>query len=358
MTDSIDLRSDTVTHPTPAMRNAMANAPVGDDQYGEDPSVTELESLAAAMVGKDAAVYVPSGIMGNLSAVLAHCQRGDECLLGDQSHIQWYESGGISTLGGVPMRAVSTRPDGTLPLDEIEAKIRENRPGYPRTGLICIENTHNRMGGAVLPIEYLRELRALADGHRLPVHMDGARIFNAAVASGLSASDIAATVDTVQFCLSKALAAPVGSLVAGNGQIIDQVRKQRRLLGGAMRQSGVIAAAGIVALTTMVDRLAEDHRRARDLVEGLAPLPGMTIDFTGARSNIVVLELASPQAKNDLIAAMKERNILITDFGGSRARLVTHYEITDDDIAQVIGAMTDVCGHAIAKEGRRVPVQA
>ena len=266
----IDLRSDTVTRPTPEMRAAMANAEVGDDQYGEDPTVTLLERRSAEVLGKEAAVYVPSGTMGNLSALLAHCGRGDEAIVGDESHILWFESGGASTLGGIPVFPLPTDPRARLAIEDIENAIRPARAGYPRTGVVCLENTHNRCGGAVLDIEYMRQVREIAHERGVPVHLDGARIFNAAASLGVPAAAIAAEADSVQFCLSKGLAAPVGSLVAGSEAFIQEVRKQRKVLGGAMRQSGVIAAAGVVALETMVDRLPEDHVRARTLAEGLS----------------------------------------------------------------------------------------
>lgn len=345
---TIDLRSDTLTHPTPAMREAMANAEVGDDQYGEDPTVTKLEQLAARMVGKEAALYVPSGIMGNLSSLLTHCGRGDEVLVGDQCHVLWYESGGVSALGGISMREVSTNVDGTLPLDEVIEKIRPPRKGFPKTSALTIEQTHNRMGGAVLPLSYLQELHELAVTHGVKVHMDGARLFNAAVASKCSAAEIAATADTVQFCLSKALAAPVGSIVAGDAETIDRVRSNRHMLGGSMRQSGVIAAAGIVALESMVDGLAEDHRRASEIVSGLAGIDGVQIDYSGLRSNIVMLALDARMDKPKFIEHLKERGVLVSDVGGTRIRMVSHYEITDEHIPEVIEAVKTSVSRQVA----------
>ncbi len=266
----IDLRSDTVTRPTPAMRQAMAESIVGDDQYGEDPTVDRLEALAAEKMGKEAAVYVPSGTMGNIASLMAWCGRGDEVILGDESHIYWFESGSPAALGGITQFILPTELDGTIDVARIEKAIRPARAGYPRTAAIGIENTHNRRSGRVLPMAYLRELKAMSERAGVPVHMDGARIFNAAAALGVPAAEIAQYADSVQFCLSKGLAAPVGSIVTGTAAFIERVRQQRKMLGGAMRQSGVIAAAGLVALETMVDRLPEDHARAMRLAEGLA----------------------------------------------------------------------------------------
>lgn len=328
----IDLRSDTVTRPTPEMREAMAAAIVGDDQYGEDPTVNQLEARAAELMGKEAAVYVASGTMGNLSAILAHCDRGNEIILGDESHILWYESGGPAAVGGITPRTVTTSRWGTYDLDEIEHMIRENRPGFPPTSLLCVENTYNRCGGAVVPLEHLRDLREIADRRGIPIHMDGARIFNAAASLGVTPADVARDVDSVQFCLSKGLGAPVGSLVAGSAAFIEKVRKQRKLLGGAMRQAGVIAAAGIVALDTMIERLPEDHRRARTVAEGLNEIPNISVDLDVVQSNIVVFKPDASIGKETLIAALQKAGVLVSDYGLRGLRMVTHYEITDDDI--------------------------
>jgi threonine aldolase len=338
----IDLRSDTVTRPTPAMRESMANAEVGDDQYGEDPTVNRLEEMSARMLGKEAAVFVSSGTMGNLSAVLAHCDRGDEVILGDQSHILWYESAGPATVGGISPRTVRTAPDGTFDLDEVEGVLRVEGPGYPPTGLICIENTHNRCGGAVLSLEYMRTVRELASSRGIPIHLDGARIFNAAASLGVSPADIAAEVDSVQFCFSKALAAPVGSMVVGDASFITRVRCMRKLLGGAMRQAGVIAAPAIVALQTMVDRLPEDHARARMLAKGIAGIPGLAIDPETVQSNIVVFRPEKPIDQAALRNELKSEGILSSDFGRRGVRIVTHYEITDEDISRTLDVLSGV----------------
>lgn len=325
------------------MRAAMAEADVGDDQYGEDPTVLELEELAAQMLGKEAALFVPSGTMGNLAALLTHCGRGDEIIMGDESHIFWFESGGAAALGGMPFNLIPNQPDGSLPLDHVERAIRpQPRLGYPRTGVIAIENTQNRCGGTVLDLDYLAELKDLAERHEVPVHMDGARIFNAAIASDTPAETIASYADSVQFCLSKGLAAPVGSMIAGSREFIDGAKASRKVLGGAMRQAGVIAAAGLVALREMVDRLAEDHRRARQLAEGLAQIDGISIDLDSVQTNIVIFDTLPKMAHADFVAAMRERGILISNYSPRGVRMVTHYHVEDDWISAALNAAEDI----------------
>lgn len=336
----IDLRSDTVTHPTPAMREAIMNAVVGDDQVGEDPTINELERRSAEVMGKEAAVFMPSGIMGNLSSVLAHAGRGKEAIFGDESHLLWYEGAGVAALGGISPRTVTTDPDGTLPLDQVEQAIRTPGPGYPDTALIAVENTHNRKGGTVLPQSYLAELSALAKRHNLPLHMDGARIFNAAAHLGIPVSEIAAQADTVQFCFSKALAAPVGSMVVGTAEMMEKVRYQRKLLGGAMRQSGILAAAALVSLDQMVDRLPEDHRRARALGETIAEYPAYEINLDSVQTNLVIFKPRMDQ--DSFVDALKARGVLASDMGPNGVRFVTHYEITDNHIDQAISALKEL----------------
>lgn len=338
----IDLRSDTVTRPTDAMRQAMANAEVGDDQYGEDPTVTRLEELAARMLGKDAAVFVASGTMGNLAALLAHCGRGDEIIMGDECHIFWYESGGAAALGGMPFSLVPNRASGELDLDVVRQRIRARRPGYPPTGVICVENTQNRCGGTVVPVEHLAELREIADEHGIPVHMDGARIFNAAAGSDTPVERIASYADTVQFCLSKGLAAPVGSLVAGSEEFIQRARAARKILGGAMRQSGVIAAAGLVALESMVERLPEDHRRARRLAEALAEIDGIAIDLEAVQTNIVIFKTEPAVEQSAFVERMKANGVLVSNYGTRGVRMVTHYQVDDAAIDHAIEAAQSV----------------
>lgn len=338
----IDLRSDTVTHPTAAMRAAMAAADVGDDQYGEDPTVNRLEARAARLVGKEAAVYVASGTMGNLISVLSHCERGDEAILGDECHIFWYESGGAAALGGIPFNLRPTSRFGRLDPDDVAAAIRPARAGYPRTGVVCIENTHNRCGGAILPVEYLRELRGVCENLGVPVHMDGARIFNAAAALGVPAAEVAAEVDSVQFCLSKGLAAPVGSIVAGSAEFVERARRHRKMVGGAMRQAGVIAAAGLVALDEMVERLPDDHRRAKQLAGALAATSGVVIDLETVQSNIVIFRPPAGLSHDAAIAGFADHGIRISNYGLRGLRMVTHYQIDDRAVERTIAAMPAV----------------
>ncbi|GAB4496781.1 MAG: low-specificity L-threonine aldolase [Anaerolineales bacterium] len=339
----IDLRSDTVTLPTEAMRAAMAAAPLGDDVYGEDPSVNQLETLAAQMLGKSAGLFVPSGTMGNLAAMLAHCGRGDEVILGDLAHTFLYEAGGVSALGGVHSRQLPNQPDGTLNLDEIRAAIRADDPHFPVTRLIALENTHNRCGGAAIDAAYMQQVGALAREFGLKVHLDGARLFNAAAVLGTSAAALAHDADSVTVCLSKGLCAPVGSVLCGEVDFIRLARRARKMLGGGMRQAGVLAAAGIVALETMPQRLHEDHARAHALADGLRLLPGVVLDSGTPRTNMVYLTL-SPRVNADaqqVAARLREAGILVGVTGARRFRLVTHYWIDDDAVARTVAAFAD-----------------
>lgn len=340
----IDLRSDTVTLPTAAMRQAMFEAALGDDVYGEDPTVNHLESLAAARLGKEDALFVPSGTMANLASLLAHCQRGDEAIMGHMAHTFLFEAGGSAAVGGIHPRTIPNQTDGTLHLADIEAAIRS--PGnehYPRTRLICLENTHNRCSGAVLTPDYMAQVRGLADSYGLAIHLDGARIFNAAVALRVSAAELARHADSVTFCLSKGLAAPVGSLICGSKEFVTQARRQRKMLGGGMRQAGVLAAAGILALEQMVDRLAEDHANARRLAEGLGHTHGIQLDVEKIQSNIVIFELG-PQAPTpaDLVGQLAAQGVKIGAIGGRRLRAVTHHGIDAQDIDLALAAIRAV----------------
>jgi threonine aldolase len=338
----IDLRSDTVTLPSSAMRQAMATAELGDDVYGEDPTVNRLQELAAELLGKEAGLFVASGTMGNLVALLSHCRRGDEAILGDESHIFWYESGGAAALGGIPFNLRPTGRFGALDPADVARAIRPQRPGFPRTGVVCLENTHNRCGGAVLSPAYLREVASVAHERGVPVHLDGARIFNAAVALGLPASAIAAGVDSVQSCLSKGLAAPVGSLLAGSADFVAEARRNRKLVGGAMRQAGVIAAAGLVALDEMVGRLAEDHARARRLAEGLAEIPGVIVDLETVQTNIVIFRPPRGLEPAAAIAGFAARGVRVSDLGTRGLRMVTHYQIDDAALDRALAVAADV----------------
>ncbi|HEX2698426.1 MAG TPA: low-specificity L-threonine aldolase, partial [Anaerolineales bacterium] len=288
----IDLRSDTVTRPTPEMREAMAKAEVGDDVYGDDPTVNRLQEMAADMTGKEAGLFVPSGTMGNLAGILSHCQRGDEVVLGKKNHTFLYEAGGISVLGGVHSCQLENQPDGSLLLSEIEAAIRPDDPHDPITRLICLENTHNRCGGTIQTPEYTRQLVDFAHARGLKVHLDGARLFNAAAALNVSAKELAGPVDSVTFCLSKGLCAPVGSVLCGDKEFIKRANRMRKMLGGGMRQAGVLAAAGIIALEKMTQRLNEDHTRARYLAEGLSENQNIVLDAGTPVTNMVFFNLA------------------------------------------------------------------
>jgi threonine aldolase len=337
----IDLRSDTVTLPTAEMRRAIAEAPLGDDVYGEDPTINRLEALAAERVGKAAAMLVVSGTMGNLCAILAHCGRGQEAVVGDQSHIYHYEGGGASVLGGVAFHVVPTAPSGELPLSALASTIRDAEdPHEAITRLICLENTHNRCGGVVLSTEYMRSVQRFAQERGLLVHLDGARLFNAAVALSVDVRAITRHVDSVQFCLSKGLAAPVGSILAGDAAFIARARRVRKLVGGGMRQAGIIAAAGIVALEQMVERLAEDHANARVLAEGLASFPQIEIDLATVQSDIVIFKMREGYGVPEAFArALGERGLLIGGIGRGYIRAVTHYGIDAGDIEEALEIM-------------------
>ena len=336
--DWIDLRSDTATLPTPEMRQAMANAELGDDVYGEDPTVNRLEALVAERLGKQAGLFVPSGTMGNLAAVLAHCGRGDEVILGDYSHTFLYEAGGMAALGGVHPHTVPNQTDGTLALEDIAAAIRPDNPHFPISRLICLENTHNRCGGIPLTAAYTRQVGELAQRNSLRLHIDGARIFNAAVALGVSSAELVAPADSVMICFSKALCAPVGSMLCGDEEFIQRARRVRKQLGGGMRQAGVLAAAGIVALESMVDRLADDHARARLLADGLREIRALSLETAIPPTNMIYIQLA-PQAPLNapmLVDALAHKGIKVSSIGTNRMRLVVHYWIDDQAVEYTI----------------------
>ncbi|MEV3833357.1 low-specificity L-threonine aldolase [Aeromonas allosaccharophila] len=334
----IDLRSDTVTQPTDAMRQAMLHAEVGDDVYGEDPGVNALEAFGARLLGKQAALFVPSGTMSNLLAVMSHCQRGEGAILGNAAHIYRYEAQGSAVLGSVALQPLPMQRDGTLAFDDIKAALAPDDAHFVQTRLICLENTHN---GKALPLSYLQEMGAFVAERGLKLHLDGARLFNAAVASETSVEVIAAPFDSISICLSKGLGAPVGSLLVGSHDFIARARRLRKMLGGGMRQAGILAQAGLFALEQHVTRLADDHRRAKRLAEGLAALPGIELDLSLVQSNMVFLRLHEGESA-PLLAFMKERGILFSGYG--ELRLVTHLQINDDDIEEVIDAFTEYLG--------------
>ena len=341
----IDLRSDTVTQPTAQMREAMYRAEVGDDVYGEDPTLVELETLGARMTGKEAGLFVTSGTMGNQVAVLTHTQRGDEVICEAESHIFYSEVAGLAVLSGVQARTVPSIK-GILSAETIEAAIRPQDIHQPKTTLICLENSHNRAGGTCYSLDSLAAIRKMADRRKLPVHMDGARLFNAALAQGVTVDKITQYADTVQFCLSKGLCAPVGSLLVGPADFIARARRYRKMLGGGLRQAGILAAAGIVALQHMVDRLAEDHANAAKLAEAVASA-GFAIDLSTVQTNIVIFDVSRMGVKAaDFAAKLKKAGVLVSVFGEYRVRMVTHYGITAEDIATV----TEIL-HRLLKKG-------
>ena len=338
----VDLRSDTVTKPTPAMWEAMARAEVGDDVYGEDPTINRLEAMSAEYMGKEAALFVTSGTQGNLVALLTHCGRGDEVILGDKSHTFVYEQGGMAALGGIVPHTIPNRPAGTLRLADITAAIRPDNEHFPRTRLICLENTHNNCNGTPLTAGYTAQVAALARARGLRLHLDGARIFNAAAALDVDVRELVRHVDSVTFCLSKGLCAPVGSVLCGSADFIAEARRARKILGGGMRQAGILAAAGIVALEQMTERVVEDHIRARRLAAGLAEIPGLEI--APVSTNILYFSLADdvPLTAEELEARLKERGVLVLAHGERSLRAVTHYWIGDEDIKQALAAAREV----------------
>lgn len=339
---NIDLRSDTVTLPTEEMRHAMNNAKVGDDVYQEDPTVNQLEELAVKTMGKEAALFVPSGTMGNLIAVLTHCQRGDEIILEMDSHIYYYEVGGMSAVAGVIPRLI-IGDKGILAPQDIKSALREENLHYPKTTLICLENTHNRAGGTILPPKVTEEICQLAHQRNIQVHLDGARIFNAAIALNIKPALLTKDVDSVMFCLSKGLSAPVGSILAGSKEFIKRARKNRKMLGGGMRQAGILAAAGIVAIENMVERLEEDHKNARILGEGLANIGGIKVDLETVQTNMVCFDInESGMDTYQFLPKLAEYNILGSPRPPTKIRLVTHYGINEEDIYATIKAIKEI----------------
>ncbi|MGP4105480.1 low-specificity L-threonine aldolase [Virgibacillus sp. L01] len=339
----IDLRSDTVTKPTPEMRQAAFDAVVGDDVYQEDPTIIELEELSAQKLGKEAAMFVPSGTQGNQIAVLTHCQPGQEIILEADSHIFKYEGASISALAGVQPRTIYGK-NGAMNPGEVQAAVRGDDIHLPETGLICLENTHNRAGGAVVSLDNMRTIFEMAQQQNIPVHLDGARMFNAAVATGIDVKEFAAYTETVQFCLSKGLGAPVGSIIAGSSAFIKKARKWRKRLGGGLRQAGIIAAPGLVALRTMVDRLAEDHENAQLLADGLKEVSGLTIE-NNVDTNIVLVNTEDAGLRAEqFLEMLKESGILAVPFGPNTVRFVTHFDVSKEEIRSVIDRIGALVG--------------
>ena len=333
----IDLRSDTITLPTKEMLDAIDRADLGDDVFQEDPTINQLEELAAKRFNKQAALFVPSGTMANLIAVLSHCHRGDEVILGDQAHTFLYEAGGISSFGGVHSRQLVNQADGTIAIDDIKNAIRKEDVHFPTTRLICLENTHNRCFGTPLSSEYVNSVAEVAKNDSILVHVDGARIFNAAVSLDTSVAELTHEIDSVSFCLSKGLSAPAGSLLCGSEDFIYRARRNRKALGGGMRQAGILAAAGIIALEKMTERIADDHQNARALAEGISDIKGISIDLDKIQTNIIYFSLDHPKIESSLfLDKMCEKNIHFFELGPSWYRLVTHNGISKDDVSNVV----------------------
>jgi threonine aldolase len=348
MHDIVDLRSDTLTLPTPEMREAMARAEVGDDVWEEDPTVKRLEAMAAERLGKAAGLFVASGTMGNLVSVVSHTRAGQEVVLDLDSHIFNYEVAGSAVIGNVQMHPVKTAL-GFLTPDQVREALRPSNIHLPPTGLVCVENTHNRHGGTCCTPEEIAAVAEIAHGAGVPVHLDGARLFNAAVALRREAREFARPADSVTFCVSKGLAAPVGSVMCGSAEFIARARRVRKMVGGGMRQAGVIAAAGIVALERMVDRLAEDHANARRLAEGLAKLPGLAVDLATVQTNIVIVRVerpggpaASAAATGELVAGCAARKVKVHAMGPAAIRCVTHKDVDADDIRRALEAFAEL----------------
>ena len=340
-----DFRSDTVTRPTPLMRRAMAEAEVGDDVYGEDPTVNRLEARAAELFGKEAALFVTSGTMGNLLAVLAACERGAEVIMGKQGHTFLHEAGGVSVLGGVSMHTLPNQPDGSLALEDLKAALRNPTDIHePISRMVILENTQNACGGMPLSPDYCDSVAAFAREHGLTLHIDGARIFNAAAALGVPASALVRSADSVTFCLSKGLCAPVGSVLCASRETIAKAHRLRKMLGGGMRQAGILAAAGLVALDHMVERLTEDHARARRLADRLAEVPGLRIDKGTPYTNMVYLVLEPSVSQNaaDIVSLLARQGVLIGDTGERTFRLVTHYDVDDEAVDTCLKVFSQV----------------
>ena len=345
----IDLRSDTVTLPTAEMREAIARAELGDDVYGEDPTVNRLEAMAAAAMGKEAALLVASGTMGNLIAMLVHCARGTKAVLGARAHTYLYEAGGAAALGGVVLTPIRNTDDGEFAIDELTSELETpSDQHFAPPALVATENTHNRCGGEAVGLAHMAAVADLAHRHNLSVHLDGARIFNAALALETRASRIAAHADTVSFCLSKGLACPAGTMLCGPRPFVERARRMRKMLGGGMRQVGIIAAAGIVALTSMVDRLVEDHENARVLAEGLSHVAGLRVYPAHRRTNMVFFEVTGgAERASRFAAALGERGVLVGARSPVEFRAVTHYGVTGADIDQVVLAAAEAAADTI-----------
>ena len=336
-TEIIDLRSDTVTRPTPAMRKAMAEAEVGDDVFGDDPTVIRLQEIAADIIGTEAALFVPSGTQSNLCALLSHCERGDEYVVGQVAHTYMYEGGGAAVLGSIQPQPLDFLPDGSLDLEQVAACIKPDNPHFAKTRLLCLENTQ---AGKVLPLDYLSKARDFADKYRLGLHLDGARVFNASVKLDEPVTEITRHFDSVSVCLSKGLCAPVGSVLCGTNETIGKALRWRKMLGGGMRQAGVLAAAGILAITEQVQYLQKDHENAKLLAKALVGLPGLEIDQDAVQTNMVVAGVKKG-SQPSLIQKMADEGVLLHGFGDA-IRFVTHFDFKPEQIEPVAAAFSRV----------------
>ena len=351
----IDLRSDTVTKPTDEMYQAIANAKLGDDVFREDPTVNKLEEKAAQIMGKEAGLLVPSGTMGNLVSILTSCPRGTEILLGNKSHTFYYEAGGISAFGGIHSRQLNNNNDGTINLDDIKSAIRANNVHFPKTSAIVLENTHNLCNGSPLLPEYIRDVAHIAKDNDVKLHIDGARIFNAAVSLDVNVKDLVANADSVTFCLSKGLSAPIGSIICGSDKFIYNARRNRKALGGGMRQAGIIAAAGIVSLDKMIQQIHNDHENAQLLVKGISNIDGLSIDKNNIKSNILYFDIKKRRTLNAELSRQTDNkdqypidvvqdNIYFLETSPRRFRLVTHYGISREDIENTLRMLKGLLG--------------
>ena len=340
----IDLRSDTVTTPTKQMKDYMVNSPLGDDVYGEDPSINLLQEKTADLFNKEEALFVPSGTMANLISVLTHCNRGDEVLLGNKSHIFYYEAGGISSFGGIHSHQLNNLDNGTIDINDIKNNIRKKDDDhFPRTKLLCLENTHNFCYGSPIEKNYFKEVKKLLDANNINLHIDGARIFNAAVALKTSVAELTSTADSVSCCLSKGLSAPIGSLIIGTKQFIHEAKKIRKALGGGMRQAGIIASAGIYSFNHMVDRLEEDHESAQILAKKLSNIKNLFVDLNLVKTNIIFIYLKHIKLSDEeFLFQLKEKNIKIDYKGNRKFRLVTHNDFKKNEINTVVSTISNI----------------
>ena len=337
MTKIIDLRSDTVTQPSNQMRDAISNSLLGDDVFGEDPTVNEIEQKAAQIMGKESALLVPSGTIGNLVSILSHCERGTEIILGHKSHTFIYEGGGISSVGGIHSRQLLNDDFGIINLDDIKQAVRDDNVHYPKTSAISLENTHNMCFGSPIKPNYIKSVSVIAKENNLKLHIDGARIFNAAVSLNIDVKDFVKNVDSVTFCLSKGLAAPIGSVVCGSKKFIDKARRHRKVLGGGMRQAGIIAAAGLISLDDCIMQIKKDHNNAKVLAEGLNKIKGLSVQLNLVQTNIIFFKLESDEITAEaLVESMNSKGIKFFETSPNRFRLVTHYGITKKDIYKTL----------------------